>query len=40
MVDCFSDLDEGSQKDLADHDIVTVEVNDVVMIIKTLKEED
>ena len=31
---CLSDLDEGSQKDLADHGIVSVEVNDVVRVLE------
>ena len=30
MVSCFSDLDEDSQKDLADHGILSIEVNCVV----------
>ena len=36
VVSSFSDLDEGSQKDIADHGIVSVEVNDVVVLLKRL----
>ena len=34
MVSCFSDLDEDSQKDLADHGILSVEVNGVMILPK------
>ena len=33
-VSCFTDLDECSQKDLADHGILSVEVNDVVILLE------
>ena len=34
LVSCLSDLDEDSQKDLADHGILSVEVNDEVILPK------
>ena len=34
LVTCFSDLDEDSQRDLADHGILSVEVNGVVILPK------
>ena len=34
LVSSFSDLDDGSQKNLADHVILSIEVNDVVILPK------
>ena len=34
LVSSFSDLDDGSQKTLADHVILSIEVNDVVILPK------
>ena len=39
VVSSFSDLDEDSQKDLADHGILRIEVNDVVIDLQSLHAE-
>ena len=39
VVSSFSDLDEDSQRDLADHGILRIEVNDLVIDLQSLQKE-